>query len=431
MIATLPEPASTSAPTVTASALLSVIVPLPVLVVPAMLSVPLVLVMAILPAPVAVAVKLAPFASVMNTPPEPADAVMVSAFVRMGVPDEPIALVPVVLVLSATVPPTPLFSVPDAWVIEPPALLLPPAVVTAIVPPAPVVMSRSAAPPVPLAALFTLIATAPAPVLPVVIVPPAFCVNPAASAPAVFALIAIAPPVAPPSAALSVTASPLFSVIVPVPVFVAPAMFSVPLVLISAMLPAPVAVAVKLAPSDSVTLILPLVVFVAATVAAVVNTAVAAPGAPEPIPFAAVRDTTLPERMLGALLVIAPPTADTVTFPDVVTLWPSATLPGSPPVAVVPLLTSLIAPLPDVMGALIARLPRPARRLVPPDPASAPPPASVSVPSVWLAIIVIRPARLVPTAALTVMVRPACMVRFAFGVNVKLTGSVTVMSFCA
>ena len=67
--------------TLIASALLRVMLPVTLLVAPAMFSVPLVLVNAMSPAPVAVAVKLAPSVSVMYTPPEPVAAVMVPAVV--------------------------------------------------------------------------------------------------------------------------------------------------------------------------------------------------------------------------------------------------------------------------------------------------------------------------------------------------------------
>ena len=64
--------------------------------------------------------------------------------------------------------------------------------------------------------------------------------------------------------------------------------------------------AATVAPSASTILMLPDVpVFVAASVAADVNTAVAAPGAPEPIPVAAASVNTLPDNV-PAVRVIAP-----------------------------------------------------------------------------------------------------------------------------
>src|SRR2546430_16598186 len=75
-------------------------------------------------------------------------------------------------VASLTVPAPALRSVPAAWVSDPPVALPPVFVATAILPPDPTVISRSAAAPVPPAAAFTLIATAPAVALVVVMAPP-------------------------------------------------------------------------------------------------------------------------------------------------------------------------------------------------------------------------------------------------------------------
>src|SRR5206468_6508248 len=114
--------------------------PLPVEVGPATVRVPAVFVRLIWPAPVAVAVKLAPSLSVMNTPPEPAAAVMVPAVVRIFAPAVPIPLVPAAGVTRFIVP-TPAFKrLPGAWVMEPPVALPPALVATAMLPPEPTVM---------------------------------------------------------------------------------------------------------------------------------------------------------------------------------------------------------------------------------------------------------------------------------------------------
>src|SRR5207237_7772396 len=117
-------------------------------------------------------------------------------------------------------------------------------VATVSVPPDPVVMLRKAAAPVPPAAAFTLIATAPAVALVVVIAPPAFIVKPCAPAPSVLALIVIRLLPAPPSFALSPTAPPLATVMGPLPVEVAAVIVSVPVVLVRVVgrRPGPVAV---------------------------------------------------------------------------------------------------------------------------------------------------------------------------------------------
>src|SRR5574341_349733 len=118
--------------------------PLPVEVAPATVSVPVVLVRLIAPAPVAVAVKLAPFVSVMNTPPEPDAAVTVPAVVWIFAPAVPIPLAPTVGVVRMTLP-APAFSrVPALSVMEPPVALPPVFVATVIFPPEPTVMFPSA-----------------------------------------------------------------------------------------------------------------------------------------------------------------------------------------------------------------------------------------------------------------------------------------------
>src|SRR6267378_620342 len=105
LIVTVPEVAPpTLAFRVTASPLARVMAPLPVEVGPATTSVPVVLVSVIGPAPVAVAVKLAPSVSVMNTPPEPAAAVIVAAVVRILAPAVPMPLAPAAGVVRLTVP---------------------------------------------------------------------------------------------------------------------------------------------------------------------------------------------------------------------------------------------------------------------------------------------------------------------------------------
>ncbi len=101
-------------------------------------------------------------------------------------------------------------------------------------------MSRSAAPPVPPPAAFTLIATALRAVLPVLIVP-ALCVKPVAPAPSVFALIKIAPAPEVMSAPMSTRSWP-DRVIVP-----APPAETVPLVL---SVPAPFSVTMMLPPPN-------------------------------------------------------------------------------------------------------------------------------------------------------------------------------------
>jgi len=113
-------------------------------------------------------------------------------------------------------------------------------------------MLWSAAPPVPPAAAFRLTATAVAVAFVVVMELPGFMVKLSAPAPSVLALIVTVPDPAPPTFALRVTASPLDSVIAPLPVDIGEATVNVPAVLVSVMGPAPAAVALKLAPFDSV-----------------------------------------------------------------------------------------------------------------------------------------------------------------------------------
>src|SRR4030095_1857755 len=134
--------------------------PLPVDIGPATVSVPVVLVRLIAPVPVAVAVVFAPFVSVMKTPPEPAAAVTVPAVVRMFAPAVPIPLAPVVGVARLTAPVPAVRRIPAPCVMEPPVVFAPVFVATVIVPPDPVDMSCSTAPPAPPVAAFTLIRTA-------------------------------------------------------------------------------------------------------------------------------------------------------------------------------------------------------------------------------------------------------------------------------
>ena len=173
---------------------------------------------------------------VTNAPPVPTVRFSVppAEVLRMLLASVPMPLAPEFGTANAITPAAPTFSdVPAACVIDPPVALPPLLVTTVIVPPAPVVMSRSAAPPVPPVPVFTLIATALAPVLPVVIEPPALCAKPSDPAPFVLALMVMLPVLPLPSAAPSVIASPLFNVIAPPPVLVAPPMFNVPLVEVS------------------------------------------------------------------------------------------------------------------------------------------------------------------------------------------------------
>ncbi len=327
----------------TPSALESVIAPapLPVFVAPAMFSVLPVVVSAIGP-PAVVTVNAVGFVlskpvfSVMYAPADPVDAVTVSAFTRIGEPEAPMPAVEAP-VLSATVPATPVSSSDApvaASVIDPPEVLPPTLVFTVIVPPAPVVIPRSPAPPVPPPVAFTLIATAVAAVLPVAIVPPAPCEKPAVPVPAVFALIVIVPAPAF-TGAFTVTAPPALRNMT---LEVKPAEIAIPPFKITS---------------------------------------------PAPPPFA----------LFTSFI-----------FPDAVE--------SEPPLAMV----SVAAPVP---------------RLVPPEPVSAAPAASVSEFAVLLATSVILPLPFVATELLTVMLLPACSVKFAFAVVVRLTALVTVMSFCA
>ena len=134
----------------------SVTAPDPVPVAPEMVSVPVVLRRLTAPASVAVAVKAAPFDSVMKTPPDPVDAVIVPAVVKIGatlVPMAPAAAP----VDRATVPLPTLSNVLAVCVMLPPVVFPPLLVLTVIVPPSPVVTFRRAAVPVPPALLLTRI----------------------------------------------------------------------------------------------------------------------------------------------------------------------------------------------------------------------------------------------------------------------------------
>src|SRR5882724_1499681 len=120
---------------------------------------------------------------------------------------------------------------------EPPVVFAPIFVATVIVPPEPVETFWSAALPVPPTAAFTLIRTAVAVALVVVMELPGFIVKSSAPAPLVFALTVIRLLPAPPTLALSVTASPLASVIAPLPVDVGPATVNGPVVVVSVVAP--------------------------------------------------------------------------------------------------------------------------------------------------------------------------------------------------
>ena len=138
-------------------------------------------------------------------------------------------------------------------------------------------------------------------------------------------------------------------------------------------------------------------------------------------------EVTFPEPL------IAPP-ADSVTSPPAVDTLPERTrFPVTPPLVDALLLTSLIFPVPDdtVKPAPMVNVAAPPLRPVPPDPVSAPPAALVSALSVLFAIIVMLPLPLVATLLLTVMLLPACIVRLALFVVVRLIASWTVISFCA
>ena len=86
--------------------------------------------------------------------------------------------------------------------------------------------------------MFTFTRTAFAVAFVVVIAPPGFMVKLSAPAPLVFALIVTVPEPAPPTLALRPTASPLASVIAPLPLEVGPATVSVPAVLVTLICPA-------------------------------------------------------------------------------------------------------------------------------------------------------------------------------------------------
>ena len=290
----------------------------------------------------AVAVKAAPSVSVTNTPPAPALAPTVPAVVRIGVPAVPTPLVPAPGVASATAPAPALRRVVPVRVIDPPVALPPVPVPTVIVPPEPDVMFPSTAPPVPPPGAFTAIATALGEASVVAMVAAAACVKPVAPTPSVFALIAMGPEyVPPPRLALTVTPSPLASVIGPLPVVVAPPMVSVPARLVRPIGPAPAAVAVKLAPSVSV-MKTPPDPAVPVTVAAVVR--IGAPDVPIPLaPAAGVVRMTEPApvaRRLPVVWVIEPPVtlgpvfvATVIRPPEPVLMLPSAASPVPPAAA--------------------------------------------------------------------------------------------------
>jgi hypothetical protein len=240
--------------------------------------------------------------------------------------------------------------------------------------------------------------------LPVVAeVPPVLLLTeapPAASAAAVTRLIAPAPltfKVIPPDTALSAPPAALSTVALPV-----------------------VAVPAPLIPVTAVRLMAPL----AAVSTPAVLATVALPVVRLPPGFSVI--------VVPAAMVIAPlATPDAVELPVVIALL-TVTPPVSPPSVDAELFTSLIAPpAPVEIAPLTVRLAAPAERLVPPEPTSAPPAAFVSELSVLLATMVMLPLPLVATLLLIAMLRPACRVRLAFGVVVRLMASVTVMSFCA
>src|SRR5207253_4113255 len=122
--------------------------------------------------PLAAAMTLAPSVSRMNTPPEPAAAVIVPAVVRIFAAGVPIPLALALGVVRSTVPAPTFSKVAAVWVMEPPVVLPPVFVATVSVPPDPVVMLRKAAAPVPPAAALTLTPTAFAVALVVVIALP-------------------------------------------------------------------------------------------------------------------------------------------------------------------------------------------------------------------------------------------------------------------
>ena len=171
----------------------SVIAPEPLELAPAIVSAPVVLVSVIAPAPVSVAVKLAPSLSVINIPLVPVLALIVAAVVNMLAPDDPMLAFVIAAVLRLIVPLPTLSKVAAVCVMSPPVTLPPVLVATVSVPPEPVVISLSAAVPVPLLAALTLICTALAVAFVVVIELPAFIVKLSAPAPSLFAPIVTVP----------------------------------------------------------------------------------------------------------------------------------------------------------------------------------------------------------------------------------------------
>src|SRR5206468_12415249 len=145
-------------------------------------------------------------------------AVTAPAATWMGLTPVPMPLAPPAGVDRVTGPVPALRSPPPGCVMEPPVALPPVFVATVIPPPEPTAMLPTAASPVPPPPAITLMRAAVAVALVVVIEPPALMVNPSAPAPLVFALIVIGPLPAPPTLALSATASPLDSVTAPLPV---------------------------------------------------------------------------------------------------------------------------------------------------------------------------------------------------------------------
>src|SRR4029453_3226757 len=216
---------------------------------------------------------------------------------------------PVGGVARPTAPVPALRRLPAPCVMEPPVVFAPVFVATVIVTPDPVDMSCSTAPPAPPVAAFTLIRTAVAVAFVVVIELPGLIVKLSAPAPLVLALTVTRLLPAPPTLAFSVTASPLVSVIAPLPVDVGPATVSVPVALVRLIAPAPVAVAGKAAPSVSVTKAPPEPV-AAVMVPAEVSTL--APGEPIRAVAAPVRRVTVSfpvSRSVAAVWVMDPPVA--------------------------------------------------------------------------------------------------------------------------
>ncbi len=170
VIVTVPVPALSAALIATASAEVSRTLPLFDSLAPAMVRVPVVLRSSRAP-PLESTVKLAPSASVRKTPPEPEVAVTVAAVVLMSVavPVVPIEPEPVVRLPRATVPvaaeSAELLSVSRML----PALLA--TVMVAVLPPLAVMMPSSALPVPTPAPVLTVMLTAPAVLLVVVMVP--------------------------------------------------------------------------------------------------------------------------------------------------------------------------------------------------------------------------------------------------------------------